>query len=285
LEGVYWRAGSSVAGGFLLANPVEGEQVVIQDFVFEGLPNSALLDPTCGAGCGLVLRDGFASFADSPTSIGVGRFLSGSLALEAPLAGLAILNHRLLRCSSAWGESGANIGRNLVAGPVQGLPIVDAASCPLAAPQLVVETATPAYPYRSLVGGERFGPKGPVGLADPSEAAGAGLEGPFVLAAVACSDRIDNDGDGWIDAPADPGCAHGLARTEAPACDDGVDNDRDGRVDFPDDPQCGAASGGREHLPPAGCGLGFELAFLVPWLARRLAGPAARQPRASRRQA
>ena len=47
-----------------------------------------------------------------------------------------------------------------------------------------------------------------------------------------CSDGIDNDGDGLIDYPADPGCGGPDSVTESPACQDGIDNDGDGKIDF-----------------------------------------------------
>ena len=61
-----------------------------------------------------------------------------------------------------------------------------------------------------------------------------------------CSDGKDNDGDGKIDFPADPGCSSALDDDETDAkmsavkavCEDGEDNDGDGKVDFPDDPGC-----------------------------------------------
>ena len=65
----------------------------------------------------------------------------------------------------------------------------------------------------------------------------------------ACADEIDNDGDGRIDYPDDPGCASATDRTEgdpapppAAACADGLDNDFDGRVDYPNDPGCSSTS-------------------------------------------
>jgi hypothetical protein len=66
-----------------------------------------------------------------------------------------------------------------------------------------------------------------------------------------CSDGIDNNGDGRIDYPYDPGCTAPNDNSEAtvcpgascPACSDGVDNDGDGRIDYPSDPQCYAAGG------------------------------------------
>ena len=63
-----------------------------------------------------------------------------------------------------------------------------------------------------------------------------------------CSDGIDNDGDGLIDYPADPGCGYPLASTENPACSDGIDNDLDTFVDFPTDPQCGTATDNSEDF-------------------------------------
>jgi hypothetical protein len=58
-----------------------------------------------------------------------------------------------------------------------------------------------------------------------------------------CSDERDNDGDGLIDYPNDPGCVSPQDDDEAnsgnePQCSDGKDNDGDGRIDYPDDPGC-----------------------------------------------
>lgn len=76
----------------------------------------------------------------------------------------------------------------------------------------------------------------------------------------ACSDAVDNDGDGFTDA-ADPACAAGSVHNERPQCNDGVDNEGDKLVDgF--DPQCGNAADNQEK-PTAACGLGFELAFVL----------------------
>lgn len=52
----------------------------------------------------------------------------------------------------------------------------------------------------------------------------------------ACSDGIDNDGDGNVDT-ADAGCGDSSGTTEQPGCDDGIDGDGDGLVDL-DDPGC-----------------------------------------------
>ena len=92
--------------------------------------------------------------------------------------------------------------------------------------------------------------------------------------APACSDGVDNDGDGLRDFPADPGCLRPGSALEDPACDDGLDNDRDGRIDRAD-PDCAAASGPSEApLSFTGCGLGPELTLVLPalwWLRRRRA--------------
>src|SRR5690606_9496644 len=68
----------------------------------------------------------------------------------------------------------------------------------------------------------------------------------------ACNDGADDDGDGLIDFPADPGCTGIDDQDETddcpggptcPACGNGADDDGDGLVDYPDDPGCGSASG------------------------------------------
>jgi hypothetical protein len=76
--------------------------------------------------------------------------------------------------------------------------------------------------------------------------AGVGGESP-------CSDGKDNDGDGKIDFPNDPGCtsASDVDETDVPQCSDGVDNDGDGKIDFPDDPGCSSYVDAVESAPPA----------------------------------
>ena len=57
-----------------------------------------------------------------------------------------------------------------------------------------------------------------------------------------CSDGADNDGDGKIDHPKDPGCDSPEDDSEldapAPESSDGADNDGDGKIDHPNDPGC-----------------------------------------------
>jgi hypothetical protein len=103
-----------------------------------------------------------------------------------------------------------------------------------------------------------------------------------------CRDGIDNDGDGLVDYPDDPGCATALKGTESPECQDGLDNDGDGRIDFdggaslnggvplaPFDPQCTHA--GAKEGAPSSCGLGAELVLVMPFLGL-LAGQRRREP-------
>jgi len=59
----------------------------------------------------------------------------------------------------------------------------------------------------------------------------------------ACSDGIDNDDDGLVDYPADPGCDGSEDNDETdvevlPQCSDDIDNDNDGLIDYPADPGC-----------------------------------------------
>jgi hypothetical protein len=63
-----------------------------------------------------------------------------------------------------------------------------------------------------------------------------------------CRDGRDNDSDGLIDYPADPGCTDREDNTELTTttpvfyqCNDGLDNDSDGLIDFPIDPGCSSA--------------------------------------------
>lgn len=71
-----------------------------------------------------------------------------------------------------------------------------------------------------------------------------------------CDDGIDNDVDGDVDFPNDPGCIDPDDGDETdpdplPACADGIDNDADEAIDFPADPECASAAGDAEAQP--GC--------------------------------
>ena len=70
-----------------------------------------------------------------------------------------------------------------------------------------------------------------------------------------CGDGVDNDGDGKIDYPEDPGCDSVADDTETnpavlPVCADGTDNDADGLTDWPADYGCAAASSTTEAFCP-----------------------------------
>jgi hypothetical protein len=82
-----------------------------------------------------------------------------------------------------------------------------------------------------------------------------------------CANGIDDDGDGYIDYPADIGCLGATSAPENPQCSDGLDNDGDGKIDFdggvwagvPEptapDPHCSAAWDNLEAFQgKGGCG-------------------------------
>ncbi len=81
------------------------------------------------------------------------------------------------------------------------------------------------------------------GTSSPGQHKDAGLASP------ACSDGIDNDGDGLTDFPNDPGCKSADDDDEGnpPQCNDGIDNDEDGLIDFPADPGCGSIYDDNEY--------------------------------------
>ena len=115
------------------------------------------------------------------------------------------------------------------------------------------------------------------GLVDLADPGCTDVADPFETdASVACDDGFDNDGDGLVDWPADVGCQAATSGNESPACDDGIDNDGDGAIDWDGgpgvtpDPQCASNAWRNHESPPVGCGLGFEVVLLAP-LAARLA--------------
>lgn len=76
-----------------------------------------------------------------------------------------------------------------------------------------------------------------------------------------CSDELDDDGDGHVDFPADPGCTSatdGSERGSVHACDNGLDDDGDGLVDFPTDIGCVFAIDLSERGATAQCDNGLD---------------------------
>ena len=76
----------------------------------------------------------------------------------------------------------------------------------------------------------------------------------MVCAKPVCGDGLDDDGDGKIDYPNDPGCATPEDDSETdtcpgagcPECGDGIDNDGDTKIDYPMDTTCKAAGDSSE---------------------------------------
>lgn len=98
-----------------------------------------------------------------------------------------------------------------------------------------------------IEGVTRSTPRDP-GAYDHTEGGGGG-------GSPACSDGVDNDGDGAADYPADYGCSSATDTSEAStiACGDGTDNDGDGKADQKDS-NCSGATDGSE----AQCGDGIR---------------------------
>ena len=80
-----------------------------------------------------------------------------------------------------------------------------------------------------------------------------------------CFNGLDDDGDGWVDFPHDPGCAAAgdadeMDRVPAAGCSNGIDDDGDGMVDWPVDPGC-AGAGDLDEVDgfrAPGCGNGID---------------------------
>ena len=88
-------------------------------------------------------------------------------------------------------------------------------------------------------------------------------DGRCVPISTRCTDTIDNDDDGWIDA-LDPDCASSDDETGlgTHSCNDGVDNDGDGAVDAVD-PECTSGTGD-EVLGDAACADTCEVGATEP---------------------
>lgn len=111
----------------------------------------------------------------------------------------------------------------------------------------------------------------PIYDAWPTAASGGfDLDAVGVLHTTACANGEDDDGDGAVDL-LDPGCRNPAWPTEDPACANGTDDDGDGAIDWDGagrgdpDPECLDRPWRRTERA---CGLGAELALLLPLLAR-----------------
>jgi cysteine-rich repeat protein len=109
------------------------------------------------------------------------------------------------------------------------------------------------------------------GLVDyPDDPGCADPEDVSEYTGTACDDGIDNDGDGKIDYPADPGCFSALWSLENPQCDDNINNDGDGKIDWDGGPGGGdpdpqcVGKPFKNKESSSSCGLGAELAILLP---------------------
>ena len=73
-----------------------------------------------------------------------------------------------------------------------------------------------------------------------------------------CANGVDDDGDGNVDYPADPGCSSATDNTETGACANGLDDDGDGSTDYPADLGCASTDDDSEHDPALVCDDGAD---------------------------
>jgi hypothetical protein len=90
-------------------------------------------------------------------------------------------------------------------------------------------------------------PSGTLSLVAPDATLGMLAVAQVTPRLPACSDRLDQDGDGALGFPDDPGCRSAADTTEIVDCSDGIDGDGDGLVDYPADPGCTSADDGDER--------------------------------------
>jgi hypothetical protein len=90
-----------------------------------------------------------------------------------------------------------------------------------------------------------------------------------------CNNELDDDGDGLMDFPNDPGCTDAFDTDERGSnfeCDNGLDDDGDGDFDFPDDSGCEDPMDDSEFVIPIPTGLlgaGLFTLFALGMLARK----------------
>jgi hypothetical protein len=111
-------------------------------------------------------------------------------------------------------------------------------------------------------------------LATACSSGGHGQPTPDANNLPQCSDGIDNDGDGKIDFPNDPGCLNANQDSEVddcpngancPQCGNGIDDDGDGKIDYPNDPGCASASDPTEQDVDLGaCGPNVKVNPITP---------------------
>jgi hypothetical protein len=163
---------------------------------------------------------------------------------------------------------------------------------------LLLELGATSAEARSALAGTALDIEAPGLDRDSGDGIAEALAAASAAAPAACENGIDDDSDGFVDfSPlpgGDPGCMNPAWPLENPQCQDGLNNDpgQDALIDHDGgasaglppgqqtapDPQCaGVPWRDLESVPPPppGCGLGPELALLVPllsWLRGREAG-------------
>jgi subtilisin family serine protease len=146
----------------------------------------------------------------------------------------------------------------------------------VAAPGRSIKSTTLGGGYGSQSGTSFAGPVA-AGVAALVLAVNPALSGAEVESVLEHS-AVDLGDPGW-----DPRFGHGRVNAAAAVyaawavslglpfqCNDGLDNDGDGLADWPEDPDCERAFDYTESPVTWACGLGFELALILPLVRRRL---------------
>ena len=146
-----------------------------------------------------------------------------------------------------------------------------------------IDVAAPGQSIKSTTRGGGYGSQSGTSFAGPIAAgvaalvlavnpalSGAEVESVLELSAADLGDPgwDPRFGHGRVDAVGAVYAAWALTAGVPVQCSDGLDNDADGLADWPEDPDCERAFDYTES--PVACGLGFELALLLPLVRRRL---------------